>query len=123
MDEKLSERLHSAIKNEVGYGMAFEQLQPETQALLKGVDALEAERDEVINLLKVRGEAADREVARVIKEKQELESRLAEAKKLPELWRGKEAYPIGGIQRFKRLAYLDCAFELEAALRGEADRG
>lgn len=38
----LSQRLHSAILNELGYGMAFDQLQPETQALLREVAALEA---------------------------------------------------------------------------------
>jgi len=71
--QKLSERLvmrlgkHdcSITKNEVGE-----------------VEALEAECDELINLLKVRGESADREIHRIIIEKQGLESRLVEAERL-----------------------------------------
>jgi hypothetical protein len=76
--EKLSERLHSAIINELGYGMAFEQLQPETQALLKGVVALEAERDSldktIHNLVVVNGDA----LAKVTR----LESRLTRVDEL-----------------------------------------
>lgn len=50
MREKLSERLHSAIINEVGYAMAFEQLLPETQALLKEVEDLGAELEKANRL-------------------------------------------------------------------------